>query len=46
MIFYKELMETMNIELKKLLEDQINYRLSEISQIKMILMKKYNINNL
>ena len=28
------------------LEDQSNYRLSEISQIKFFLMKKYNINNL
>ena len=34
------MMETINME------DQSNYRLREISQIKIILMKKYNINNL
>ena len=28
------------------LEDQSNYRLSEISQVKNYFMKKYNINNL
>ena len=27
------------------IEDQSNYRLSEISKIKIILMKKYNINH-
>ena len=34
------MMETINME------DQSNYRLRKISQIKIILMKKYNINNL
>ena len=38
------MMETINVEFKELLEDQSNYRISEITQI--ILMKKYNINNL
>ena len=40
------MMEIINIELKELIEDQSNYRLCEISQIKKILMKKYNIGNL
>ena len=32
--FYKKMMETINLEFKELLEDQGNYRLCEISQIK------------
>ena len=32
--FYKKMMETINLEFKELIEDQSNYRLSEISQIK------------
>ena len=40
------MMETINIEFKELLEYQSSYRLCDISQIKIILMKKYNINNL
>ena len=37
-------METINLDTKYSLEDQSNYRLNEISKIKIILMKKYNIN--
>ena len=33
-----------SLETRKL-EDQSNYRLNEISKIKIILMKKHNINN-
>ena len=40
------MMETINLEFKELLEDQSNYRLCEIRQIKKFLMKKYIINNL
>ena len=40
------MMETINLEFKELLEDQSNYRISEIVQIKTILAKKYNTNKL
>ena len=38
------MMETINLECKPFLEDQSNYRLNELTS-KIILMKKYNINN-
>ena len=34
MIFLRKMMETINLEFKELLEDQSNYRLNEISQVK------------
>ena len=34
LFFCKEMMETINLEFKELIEDQSNYRLCEISQIK------------
>ena len=40
------MMETINLKFKELLEDQSNYRISEIVQIKTILAKKYNTNKL
>ena len=40
------MIEAINLELKELLEDHSNYRISEIIQIKEYLMKKYNTNNL
>ena len=39
-------MKTINLNTKYSPEDQTNYRLSQISKLKIILMKKYNINNL